>query len=183
MVSKEIEIKFRVEDEKGILRKLDGIGTKKTEEGLEHNVVFDNGELREKGFLLRLRKFNNRNVLTFKKTITKKDFKEADEVQTNVKDFDRMKEILMSLGYDVFWIYEKQTSHFSLGDTLICVDRLPFGTFMEIEGTKEGIRDVSSKLGLDMNKGITQTYMELYQDFCKKQGKEMENLVFWKKAR
>ncbi|MEE9323375.1 MAG: class IV adenylate cyclase [Candidatus Aenigmarchaeota archaeon] len=183
MLSKEIEIKFRVDDEKEMSKKLESIGARKTEEGLEHNLVFDNGEIRDSGFLLRLRKFNNRSLLTFKKAITKKEFKEADEVQTDVKDFEGMKEILINLGYEIFWVYEKHKTNFSLGNTLICVDRLPFGTYMEIEGNENAIRNVIERLGLDPKKGITKTYLELYQDFCKEQGKEMENLIFWRKAR
>lgn len=185
MSSKEIEIKFRVGDEGDILRRLGSLGAKKSESGLEHNIVFDSadGNLREDGFLLRLRKFAGRNVLTFKKAITQGEFKEADEIQTDVKDFDLMKEILTNLGYEIFWIYEKETDHYAIGGTYVCIDRLPFGTFMEIEGEPEKIREVASGLGLDMKNGITKTYLELYEDFCREQGKEMENLVFFKKSR
>ncbi|UCC91327.1 MAG: adenylate cyclase, partial [Candidatus Aenigmatarchaeota archaeon] len=62
-------------------------------------------------------------------------------------------------------------------------DRLPFGTYMEIEGEESRIRNMIERLGLDPQKGITETYFELYENLCKEQGKEMENLVFWKRAR
>ncbi|MCK4531796.1 MAG: class IV adenylate cyclase, partial [Candidatus Aenigmarchaeota archaeon] len=151
-------------------------------EGLEHNSVFDNGELRGKGFLLRLRNFNDRNVLTFKTGITKGEFKEANETEIEVSDFQRMKAVLESLGYGVSWVYEKKTTHFILNGTKISLDRIPFGTYMEIEGTRKGIRDVIEKLGLDPEKGITKTYFELYQDSCKEKEEEMKNLVFWRKS-
>ncbi len=54
---------------------------------------------------------------------------------------------------------------------------------MEIEGEEKAIRKVAEKLGLDINEGITRTYFEIYQDFCERKGKEMENLVFWRKSR
>lgn len=182
MISKEIEIKFEVKNENEIIDKLKAIGAEKTKEGLEHNSVFDNGELREKGFLLRLRNFNDRNVLTFKTGITKGEFKEANEIEIEVSDFQRMKTVLESLGYGVSWVYEKKTTHFILNGTKISLDRLPFGTFMEIEGNKNAIRNVIEKLGLDPEKGITETYFELYQDSCKEKEEEMKNLVFWRKS-
>jgi len=182
---REIELKFRVEDENDMIRRLGTIGAEKTNEGLEHNIVFDSDDrtFREQGFLLRLRKFAGRNTLTFKRAVTKKDFKEAEEIQTGVENFGNMKEILLRIGFDVSWVYEKETTHFALGDILICIDKLPFGTFMEIEGTKEGIISTAKKLGLDPAEGITETYMELYEQYCKERGQEVENLVFWKKAR
>lgn len=183
MISKETEIKFEVKNENEIIEKLKAIGAEKTKEGLEHNSVFDNGELQKRGILLRLRKFGDKNTLTFKAGITKGEFKEANEIEIEVKDFQRMKTILENLGYGVFWVYEKKTTHFILNGTNISLDRLPFGTYMEIEGTKNEIRNVIGKLGLDPKKGITETYFDLYENLCKEQGKEIENLVFWKKSK
>ncbi|MCK4335353.1 MAG: class IV adenylate cyclase [Candidatus Aenigmarchaeota archaeon] len=182
MISKEIEIKFEVKNENEIIDKLKALGAEKTKEGFEHNSVFDNGELREKGILLRLRKFGNKNTLTLKTGITKGEFKEANEIEIEVSDFQRMKAVLESLGYGVSWVYEKKTTHFILNGTKISLDRIPFGTYMEIEGTRKGIRDVIEKLGLDPEKGITKTYFELYQDSCKEKEEEMKNLVFWRKS-
>lgn len=181
---KETEIKFRIGNEGEILRKLGKSGARKNEEGLEHNIVFDSrdGSLRRDGFLLRLRSFAGKNILTFKKTITQAEFKEADEVQTDVKDFETMKEILMYLGFDVFWIYEKKTKHYEIDGTYVCIDTLPFGTFVEIEGEPGKIREVASGLGFDMKNGINQTYLELYEKHCKEKGSDLENLVFWKKS-
>lgn len=183
MLSKEAEIKFRVDNENELIGKLKALGAEKTKEGLEHNEVFDNGDIREKGILLRLRRFGGKNILTFKTAITKGEFKKADEIETEINDFQRTKKILENLGFGVFWIYEKETSRFLLDGTKISLDRLPFGTYMEIEGEESGIRNVIERLGLDPQKGITETYFELYENLCKEQGKEMENLVFWKRAR
>ncbi len=182
-MAKEIEIKFAVDNEGKMISRLIAAGAEKVSEGLEHNEVFDNGEIRHKGILLRLRKTKNKNVLTFKTTIKKAEFKEANEIEIEISDFERMKEILQGLGYDIFWIYEKQKTKFILGGTIISLDRLPFATFIEIEGSEAGIRSAIAKLGLDPAKGIKETYLELYKNYCKKTDDEIENLVFWKKAR
>ncbi len=183
MLTKETEIKFRVENENEIIGRMEALGAEKTKEGLEHNEVFDNGDIGEKGILLRLRSFGGNNILTFKNGITKGEFKEADEIETGINDFQGAKKILENLGFGVSWIYEKETSRFLLDGTKISIDRLPFGTYMEIEGEESGIRNIIKRLGLDPQKGITETYFELYENFCKERGKEMENLVFWKRAR
>ncbi len=62
------------------------------------------------------------------------------------------------------------------------VDELPFGTYVEIEGTKEGIREVIEKLGFDPKRAITEAYFEIYREICEREGKEMGNLVFWRKS-
>ncbi|MCK5018970.1 MAG: class IV adenylate cyclase [Candidatus Peribacteraceae bacterium] len=180
---KEIEIKFSVEDENEMLRMLEHIGAEQISSGLEHNIVFDNDELRKNNFLLRLRQYAGKNILTFKHTIEQKEFKEANETETHVSDFNAMKEIILSLGYEVFWIYEKERTKFRIRDTIVSIDKLPFATFMEIEGSENGIRDTISKLGLDMTNGITETYLELYQKHCKEKDIEMDNLIFWKRSK
>jgi adenylate cyclase class 2 len=122
-------------------------------------------------------------VLTLKRPVINAEFKEREEIEVEVSDFNKAREILESLGYETWWVYEKHRTNFSLGSTTTSLDQLPFGTFMEIEGSEGGIRAAIAKLGLDPKKGMTKTYLELYLDYCKEKGIEMENLVFWKKAR
>lgn len=184
-MSSEIEIKFPVENEEKLVSRLIALGAQKTSDGLEHNIVFDDGDIRKRGILLRLRKTpSGKNVITLKTTICKGEFKEANEVEIEVSDFAKAKAMLATLGYEIWWIYEKEKTRYILGGTAIDIDRLPFGKFMEIEGSETGIRSAITKLGLDPKKGIKETYLELYQQYCKDKGiEEMENLVFWKKAR
>ena len=175
----ETEIKFRIGDENEIEDMLKAIGAEKISEGLEHNESFDNGALRRNGMLLRLRKFNGKNILTFKAGISKDKFKKAEETETEINDFQKMKNILRSLGFKVSWIYEKKRTNFVLGGTKISIDRLPFGTFLEIEGDEEEIREAAEKLGLEIGKGITKTYRRIYEDYCREKGREPEKLVLW----
>lgn len=178
----ETEIKFRIKNEDEVIRRLESIGAKKVSGGLEHNEGFDNGSLRERGVLLRLRKFNGKNILTFKIGITKEKFKKAEEIETGVSDFQKAKTILRNLGFEVSWIYEKKRTLYALGNTTISIDIFPFGSFIEIEGSESGIREVAKGLNMDIKKGITKTYLEIYEDLCREKGREVENLVYWRKA-
>lgn len=183
-MAKEIEIKFAVDNEDRLVSRLLALGAQKTSEGMEHNIVFDGNDIRKKGILLRLRKTGKTSALTVKTAVRKAEFKEADELEIEVSDFSKAKEIFLALGYEIWWIYEKEKTRYALGETKIDIDRLPFATFMEIEGMETGIRSAIAKLGLDPEKGIKETYLELYQKHCKDKGiTEMENLVFWKKAK
>jgi len=179
----ETEIKFKIDNENEIIEKLNSIGAKKVSEGLEHNEGFDNGSLRENGMLLRLRRFKDKSILTVKIGITKNRFKKAEEIETEVEDFQKTKTILRSLGFETSWVYEKKRTLYTLGKTEISIDRFPFGSFIEIEGDERGIEKVAEKLNLVIKKGITKTYLEVYEDFCKEKGIEPENIVFWRRAR
>ncbi len=87
----EIEVKFKIENENEVIKKLDSMGARKVAEGLEHNEIFDDGSLRGRGMLLRLRKFGNKSILTFKVGITKREFKEAEEIEIEVNNFEKNK--------------------------------------------------------------------------------------------
>jgi adenylate cyclase class 2 len=178
-MAREIEIKFRLENLEATTRRLAAAGAKKTFQGLEHNVVFDDGTLHDKGMLLRLRNTGlGMSVLTFKTPIENKEFKEKEEIEVAVSDFETMKKILLGLGYKIFWVYEKQRTDFSFERAKISVDRLPFADFMEIEGNEADIRKAIAKLGLDPKKGIKDSYYKIYEDHCRQVGKKMGNMVF-----
>ncbi len=180
----ETEIKFEVGNEDAMTDRILAAGGRKVSEGLEHNIVFDRDDMAGKGLLLRLRKTGEgKSILTFKRNIGESEFKEAEEIETVVSDFSSAKEILTNLGYEIFWIYEKQKTTFELGGTVVSLDRLPFATFIEIEGSAGSIRNAIARLGLDPKKGRTESYLKLYRQFCEDKGIEMENLVFWRKAR
>lgn len=181
-MSREIEVKFRIEDGKGILRKLGYAGARKVSEGFEHNECFTGGLIEEKGYLLRLRKFGDEALLTFKGPPEEGEFKEKEEIETRVSDAGRMRGILEMLGFGIFWVYEKKRTNFILGKAKVSLDRYPFATFLEIEGPSGDIKDAMEKLGLDPGQGIKKDILQLYTEYCEERGQEVENLVFWKKS-
>ena len=48
-----------------------------------------------------------------------------------------------------------------LDQTQLCIDQMPFGDYLEIEGDKTAIRQVASRLELSWNRRIRLNYLEM----------------------
>jgi len=161
----EIEIKFFLDDTNLVRDRILTLGGKNMGRYFEHNIVYDTlrGHLRKEGSLLRLRK-SSATVLTFKGPAEEadRDFKVRTEVEVEVEDFSTMNLILESIGFQRQFIYEKWRETFVIGDTQLCMDALPYGNFLEIEGQKKEIRDISQTLGMTWDDRILANYHTLF---------------------
>ena len=118
-------------------------------EVFEVNYQHRGGEMDERGATLRLRKIGDFTVLTYKEKIKTGDgSKQRLEYETSVADVDAMEKIIERLGYRLTAVYEKRRKYWHFGDVEVVLDELPFGLFMEIEGTVEEIEKAESLLGL-----------------------------------
>ena len=161
----EIEIKFPVPDILSLRKKIEDVGAVSKGRYFEVNARFDDAteSLKRNACLLRLRK-DTRTILTFKSKPVDRDpqFKVHRELEVQVSDFDTMEQILNSLGYQRRQIYEKWRETFQFGSTHLCLDQMPFGDYLEIEGSRTAIRNAASRLELDWNRRIRSTYLELF---------------------
>jgi len=166
----ETELKFLGVDFKVLRQKLKDLGADSRGRFLERNAVFDDGKarLREKNILLRLRKDKD-VVLTLKRPAGQESsrVKVREEFEVRVKDFEAMKEILRALGYEVWFWYEKVREKWLLGPCEVCLDTLPFGEFVEIEGPETEIAALSVKLGIDKHPVSAKTYHDLNLEYQK----------------
>lgn len=118
-------------------------------EVFEVNYQHRGGDMDERGATLRLRKIGDFTVLTYKEKIKTEDgSKQRLEYETSVADVDAMEKIIERLGYRLTAVYEKRRKYWHLGDVEVVLDELPFGHFMEIEGTLEAIEKAEKLLGL-----------------------------------
>ena len=163
-MSIEIEKKYRLskKQREEVLRRLPKIGAKRKGEEFEVNTLYA-GETLEVGHsVLRLRRIGNRGILTYKERFpTRSAIKHQREDETRVDDPDAMELILEALGFTPALVYEKRRETWRLGTTEIVVDELPFGLFMEIEGTEQGIRELESKLAMKRLRSEMATYPQL----------------------
>ena len=161
----EIEVKFPVADISFLRRKITDIGAVSQGRRFEVNVRLDHADqrLRRAQCLLRLRR-DARTTLTFKSSPDNRDeeFKIHREVEVQVSDFDAMEQIFGSLGFQRRQVYEKWRETFRLGETILCLDEMPFGNYLEIEGPKQAIRQTAARVGLDWNKRILKNYLEMF---------------------
>ncbi|MBA2335334.1 MAG: class IV adenylate cyclase [Blastocatellia bacterium] len=138
----EIEKKYRLSrtrmDE--VAAKLKKMGAVFSSEVFEENYLHRGGLLDERSAVLRLRKIGGVTLLTYKEKFRNDDdIKHKIEFETVVADVDAMESIIEKLGYRLSVIYEKHRKTWHFRDVEVVLDELPFGLYMEIEGTIEHI--------------------------------------------
>ncbi|MBQ7456552.1 MAG: class IV adenylate cyclase [Desulfovibrio sp.] len=175
----EIECKYCGVDEHRVRSQLDQIATKESFH-FERNCVFESTPpvLFSKHWLLRLRttyaRANTRVVLTLKRPPAAEQrvegLKVYDERELVVDDAEKAAFLLRGLGYVPCAIYEKVREMWRLGGCSICLDWLPFGFFVEIEGQAADIDQAKEALGLSMCVSSDQSYHALHTLYCETHG-------------
>lgn len=177
----EIEVKFYLNDIGPIRERLAGSSAVSKGCYFESNIRFDdnNDTLLKNRSLLRLRK-DAKTTLTYKaKTPAENDqFKIHKELEVDVSDFNTMNVIIESLGFRKKQIYEKWRETFILNETTICIDQMPFGDFLEIEGKADDIKDMSDTMALDWEKRILLNYIELFDIIKQNQNLPFNDVTF-----
>lgn len=177
----EIEVKFFVPDARGMHRRLVSLGTTERPEVFETNIRYeDSGHtLKNNGQLLRLRQDGSCR-LTYKCRPPQDDpeYKIFQELEVQVSDFDTMDGILQVLGFHPVQIYEKRRRSFAWRDVEFCLDIMPFGTFLEIEGPRESIKDAARQMGLAWEDRILANYLSIFEALRDRFGLPFNNVTF-----
>ena len=162
----EVEIKFWVPDTAELRERILSLGAHGGEPVPETNIRFENaGEtLIRKRCLLRLRKDTD-VTLTFKSPPAQDipGFKAHRELEVRVSDFDLMQRILNAIGFHPAQTYQKIRQVFSLDGAQLCLDRLPFGDFLEIEGEPATIRRLAGRIGLPWERRIVMNSLQMFE--------------------
>jgi len=178
----EIEVKFHVTDASQMQQRIIDLGAVVRPKVFETNVRYEDpgNNLKRAGKLLRLRK-DKTCRLTFKSRPNHQDpeCKVYQELEVGVNDFDTMAAILDALGYKKVQIYEKWRQTFSWRDVLLCLDIMPYGIFLEIEGPKKGIKTTAHMLGLPWSKRILENYLAIFDVLRKDCGLPFYDVTFY----
>ncbi len=147
---------------------------------LQQDSLLDTGDglLRERGCALRVRQETGRAILTFKGPVRPSVAKLREELETPVQDAAVLVRILNELGFDVWFRYEKHREEFAGRDVIIAVDETPIGTFVEIEGSEEGIRSTAAALGRGEADYILDSYRRLFVDYCARRERPATDMLF-----
>ncbi len=147
----ETEKKYRLGPKRleEITQKLAELGAKFEKEVFEVNYQHRGGKMDERGATLRLRKIGDFTMLTYKEKMKGSDgTKWKIEHETMVSDVDATEAIIERLGYRLTAVYEKRRKYFRLKGVEVVLDELPFGLYMEIEGSEDEIGRTATSLGL-----------------------------------
>lgn len=161
----EIEKKYRLprEREEELRRRLAGVAAvERGGEVFEENVIYNGPGLDPHKRVLRLRRAGGRALLTFKeREPSESAIKRQREEETEVSDAAALAAILEAIGYRPALVYEKRRSTWTIAGAEVVLDELPFGLFMEIEGTEEEIVEAERLLGLEDAEAEHAPYPEL----------------------
>ena len=191
---REIEIKLRVEDVPGLVRKLVRLGARNEGRVLEQNTLYDTAgsDFRRTGRLLRVRietpagsravrAGKRAGLVTFKAPVPGRPsarYKEKLEWEAPLKKPKVWERWLRTLGFKPGFGYEKYRSSFWLPAVHACLDETPIGAFLELEGSPAAIDRAARRLGYAPRDYIRATYWELYAADCARRGRTPRNLIF-----
>src|SRR3954471_18524779 len=179
--NQEVEIKFRVESLKGLTAKLRAAGFHlKTKRTHELNTLYDfpNGDLRQRGEALRLRKYGRSWTFTHKGPDDSGRHKSRKETETPVEDGGKLNDILLSLGLHSRFRYEKFRTEWKKAKGLVVVDETPLGNFAEIEGPADWIDAIAKKLDVKEEEYITKSYSELFFEWKAETGRSANEMTW-----
>ena len=147
---------------------------------LQEDCLLDtpDGRLRARQCVLRVRMENGKTLLTFKGPVQSSPMKLREELETVVGDGLLLLRMLDELGYQVWFRYEKYREEFSQGDVIIAIDETPVGTFIEIEGSEDGIDKTAAALGRKPDDYVIDSYRGLFVTFCESRGLPVTDMLF-----
>jgi adenylate cyclase class 2 len=178
---RETEIKLRFGSVAEARERLEPLGlTLLAARAFEDNVLFDRKQepLAPAGKLLRLRRFGDRALLTYKApAFGSGRYKVRREEETHVAEPQAFERILDGLGFAPVYRYQKHRTIYALDALQICLDETPLGCFVELEGTPAAIDDTAARLGFGLDDYIVDSYRDLQTRAARERGEEAGDML------
>lgn len=173
----EIEKKYRLSGEQavGLIERIVAEGGEFLYERHEENLLYRGGVLDERNAVLRVRKTDAPAFLTYKENAGfEGGVKKRVEIETEIGDARACEEIIQKVGFRLSLVYEKRRKAWRLAGCEVVLDELPFGCFMEIEGSTEDILAAEKLLRVEDVAIESSTYPGLTMKHGKDVGGVME---------
>jgi adenylate cyclase class 2 len=136
----------------------------------------DDEQLRRQRCVLRVRMENGKSRLTYKGPVQPSVMKVREELDTVVCDGEVLLRVFRELVLHVWFRYEKYREEFAHEDVIVAIDETPVGVFVEIEGSEQGIADMTRALGRTPADYLVDSYRSLFlqhRDECGLTGSDM----------
>ncbi len=165
----EIEIKFKIEESDDIRKRLLKLGGIPQTPYNQTTYGFFSNDSIEKGIFPRIRDEHGKIILTVKVRPKKKtSYFERKEYSMEILNSDDGVEVMKSMGYDQVRVFKKNREEWKFDNVEVVLDKLYFGTYIEIEGSKEEIEKMVKKLNFEKKEKITKAYLGLEDDYLRK---------------
>lgn len=152
---RELEVKILEVNPQEVIQQLENLGATKSFDGEMWAVFLDqpNGEISNRGDVLRIRREGADIRLTYKSHVSKEGIKEMEELETSVSDMEIALRIFQALGYEIIkqtrkfrTQYEWKGTHIVLDDYQDELSGIP--VFVEIEALDSAsLFETASMLG------------------------------------
>jgi adenylate cyclase class 2 len=159
----EIEVKILDIEERKMRETLASFATKVSQDALLTTVTFSNPY---NEVTVRLRIIGDVVLFTVKVPVPGGNFKIRKEYETSVGDFEIFKKQLSVLGFEPVMLQEKKRTTYQYKESEIVIDKYPgIPPYMEIEGPKDGIREIIEKLGYSMADTTSVSVYSLFESY------------------
>jgi adenylate cyclase class 2 len=147
---------------------------------LQEDCLLDtpDDQLRRKRCVLRVRMECGKTLLTFKGPVQASPMKLREELETVVGDGLLLLRVLEQLGFRVWFRYQKYREEFAREDVTVAIDETPVGTFVEIEGSERGIREMATALARKPADYLLDSYRGLFVKHCESHGLPVTDMLF-----
>ena len=177
----EREVKSRFADPDLARAALAGIGAVPVRpRRLQDDTLFDSpdGALRAKRAVVRLRCEPDRVFVTYKGPVQPGPMKIREEQETEVGDAEVIRRVLHELGFVPWFRYQKFREEYEAPGVVIALDETPVGTYLEIEGSEEGILTAADALGCSPADFILDSYRGLFVAFVQANNLTARDMLF-----
>ena len=147
---------------------------------LQDDTLFDTPDsaLRARRAVVRLRREPDRAFLTYKGPVQPGPMKMREEQETEVADAEVLRRVLHELGLQAWFRYQKFREEFQAPGVIIALDETPVGTYLEIEGSEEGILTVTDALGCSPADFILDSYRGLFVAYAQANNLGVRDMLF-----
>jgi adenylate cyclase class IV len=154
----EIEKKYRLPRERRIQVEdsMKELGGEFVRDDVEENTIYGGGDLERTASIVRIRRTQERSVLTYKRRL------------------ENLSDVKQQIEYEPRIVYEKRRAIWKLRSVEVLLDELPFGLFMEIEGSLTQIKEAEMLIGIEDLETEHETYPRLTAQLGKKTGTVIE---------
>ena len=179
MLEREVKIRFRDPDHaRAALATIGAVPLRPRR--LQDDTLYDTRDsaLRARRAVVRLRREPDRAYVTFKGPVQPGPMKMREEQETEVADADVLRRVLQELGLEAWFRYQKFREEFEAPGVVIALDETPVGTYVEIEGSEEGILTVADALGCSPADFILDSYRGLFTAFALTHNLSARDMLF-----
>lgn len=147
---------------------------------LQEDCLLDtaDNQLMKRRSVLRVRMECGKSRVTYKGPVQPSPMKVREELETVVGDGEILLRLLGELGFRPWFRYQKYREEFSCEDVVVAIDETPIGTFVELEGSEQGITTVAERLGRGPADYVTDSYRTIFVAWLRDRGLPASDMVF-----